>query len=64
MQHKVTALKVCDVQESRSLQDASARRYLNITLLIHMEIDGKPVHKTLDLLPGTMYEINSLVKQG
>jgi hypothetical protein len=63
MQHKVTALKVCDVQESRSLQDSGTKRYLNITILIHMELDGKPTHKTLDLLPGTMYEIESLIKQ-
>ena len=61
MERKVTAIKICDVQESRSLHNFETKRYLNITMLLHMEIDGKPVHKTVELLPGNMYEIQSLI---
>ena len=64
MQVKVNALKVCDVKESRSLHNIECKRHLEITMLVCMEIDGRPVHKTLDVLPGTMYEIENLIKQG
>ena len=63
MQVKVNALKVCDVQECRSLQEGG-KRYINMTILVNMEIDGKVIHKTLDCVPGSYYDIETFINEG
>jgi hypothetical protein len=55
MEPKVTGLKVCDVQESRSLHQENYRKYISITLLLHAEVNGQPI------LPGENYEITKLM---
>jgi len=63
MQVKVNALKVCDVQECRSLTEGG-RRYINMTILVAMEIDGKLAHKTIDCIPGNFYDLETFIKEG
>ena len=63
MEPKVIGLKVCDVQESRSLHQENYRKYISITLLLHVEVNGQPVHKTVEILPGENYELTKLMSQ-